>query len=240
MQEVGLTTKLGAKIDPTLVFRAQGGEVVRLGDVLAQGLPVVLVPAYYNCPRLCGFVLEGVTTLLNQLTLTLGADYRVLTVSFDPKDNPEVATKRAATYIQQFKRPDLVPSNWQFLSGDAPNITPLMNQIGFHYKPDHDQFAHGAAIMILTPQGEISQYFTGVQYSPFDVRLALVEASKGKIGSPFDHIMLFCFRFDETKGRYTWAAYNLVRAGGLVTFLLLSGLLVGFWRKERAARATPP
>jgi len=234
LEEVGVTTKLGTQVDFSLRFVNENGESGTLREFVRADRPIVLVPAYYGCPRLCGLVLQGVQELLDRLTLTLGSDFQLITVSFDPSDTPALARERAQTVYQALKDPELARRNWRFLTGPQESIQPLMRQIGFNYKPDHGEFAHGAAIMILTPTGQISQYFTGIEYSPFDIRLALVEASKGGIGSPLDHIMLFCFRFDETRGKYTWAAYNLVRAGGLLTFLFLSGLLIALWRRERA------
>ena len=152
-----------------------------------------------------------------------------------PKDTFESAEEKRRQYVTGLKLKDKAKSGWHFLVGEPENVNKLMNQIGFHYIEDKGEFAHSAAIMLLTHDGEISQYFTGIDFRPFDVKLALVEASKGKVGSIIDHVLLFCFRFDPTKGRYTWAAFNIMRLGGILTFLCLGALIFRLWRRERLA-----
>jgi protein SCO1 len=239
LQEVAIVTELGAQVDIDLpLVDSQGGsQTLR---AFAAGKPLVLVPAYYECPRLCGLVLSGVISLLKRLTLSLGEDFKVAVVSFDPSEGSSLARKRAVTYWSQLRRDSTDDSRgsfpddmtdaqketaFQFFVGSAEVVSSLMRQIGFNVKKDHDEFAHGAAIMILTPEGKISQYFSGIEFSSFDARLALVEASKGAIGNALDHVYLFCFRFDPTKGKYTWAAFNLMRVGAIATFLLLATLV---------------
>ncbi len=235
LQEVGVFTELGRKVDTSLIFSDSLGNKIPLSQVFSSGKPVILIPAYYRCPRLCGLILGGVQKLLNKLTLNLGHDFQVVTVSFDPEEGVKDAAEKASEYRKVL--PDRgVPEAWSFLVGDENNIRPLMDQIGFRYKKDGSEFAHSAAIMILTPDGEISQYFTGIDFSPFDVKLSLIEASKGKIGSPLDHVFMFCFRFDETKGRYTWAVFNLMRLGAIATLVFLVVLIVGMRVKELADR----
>lgn len=231
---VSITTKLGSQVDLGLTFTNHRGAVVKLGDVIAKDRPSIFVPAYYHCPRLCGLILAGMFRVINELTLELGSDYRVVTVTIDPQDTVERANQTRGPLIEKLIHPDRAdPDGWSFLTGDEANIKALMQQLGFGYKPDGDEYAHSAAIMLLTPDGKISQYFTGINFAPGDLRLALVEASEGNIGSPLDHVLLFCFRFDPTKGKYTWAAWATLRVGGLVTLLLLGGLLVVLWRRER-------
>lgn len=211
-----ITTKLGEQVDLQLVFSDSTGETGPLSSFIQNGKPIILIPVYYDCPRLCGLVLNGVTTLLNSLKLDLGKEFQVLTVSFNAVETPELASKRAEKYRNQYRSPELAEKYWHFLVGQTASIDPLMKQIGFNYSPDGKEFSHSTAIMILTPEGKISQYFTDINFSPWDVKLSLVEASQGKIGSPIDHFLLFCFKFDPSKGKYTWAAWNVVRIGVLI------------------------
>jgi len=235
LSDVGIFTELGNKVDKSLNFLDSQGKSVNLGEIIKGDKPIIIVPAYYHCPRLCGLVLGGVQKLLVGLTLRLGEDFRIVTVSFDPEETPQSAAEKALEYRKGL--PDITKGDaWSFLVGKEESVRPLMDQIGFRYKKDGSEFAHSAAIMILTPDGEISQYFTGIDFSPFDVKLSLIEASKGRVGSPLDHVFLFCFRFDETKGRYTWAVFNLMRLGAIATLVFLVALILGMRLKELAGR----
>lgn len=231
--EAALVLHQGDKVNLDLRFTDSKGEMVRLGDLFEPHRPVVLIPAYYNCPRLCGLVHDGAIKLLNELEFTLGVDYQVVTVSFDHRETPELAAKMAAKYHAKFKTPDDAGKGWSFLVGEAAPVRELMESIGFRFREDKGEFAHTAALILLTPQGEISQYLTGVSYSPDTARLALVDASNGAIGSVLDQVYLFCFRYDHLQGKYTWAVFNIVRAVGAMT---LVGLLVLFYRLRRRER----
>jgi len=233
LQEVKLTTNPGDQVDLTYKFTDSFGRDVVLSEYLEDGIPAIIVPSFYNCPRLCGLVLTGVTELLNKMNLELGQDYHVLVVSFDSTETPEHATKIREKYLSKFNGRGDANSGWHYLVGSEENVSGLMDQLGFQYLPDGDDFAHTAAIMLLTPGGKISQYFTGISFPDWDVRLALVEASQGAIGSAIDQVLLFCFRFDPNKGRYTWFALNVMRAGGSLTLLLLFGLMFILWRREQ-------
>lgn len=235
LQKASITTQLGTQVDLDREFRDESGNPITLRQAARDGRPFIVVPAYYHCPRLCGLILKGVKELLPQLGLVLGSDYRVLTISFDPEDTPKNAASRAAENRAGLEAAGDPVSGWKFLIGEQENIEAVMGQLGFHYLPDNGEFAHSAAIMILTPEGQISQYFTGISFSPRDVKLALVEAGRGSIGSAIDHFLLFCFQFDSTKGRYTWAAFNLVRAGSALVFLFLAGLIFVMLRRERSS-----
>jgi len=238
LKEVGLLTNPGDQIDPELSFQDSFGNEVTLNDYLGSGHPLIVVPSFYNCPRLCGLVLNGLTELLNKLDLEMGQDYQVVVVSFDSTETPEHATKIREKYLSMFNGKGDPATGWHYLVGNEDSVSQLMGQLGFKYVPDGDDFAHAAAIMLLTPEGKISQYFTGISFPDWDVRLALVEASKGAIGSALDQVMLFCFRFDPTKGRYTWFAMNVMRAGGSLTLLLLGGLMFILWRRERKQKVS--
>lgn len=233
LEEVGLDTELGAQVDLSLTFTDSTGKEAQLRDFTQNRRPIVIVPVYFSCPRLCGLLLAGVRDLLNEVDLELGKDYSILAVSFNEDDTPKKATARKVQYTKSFTGKGDPETGWSFLVGNDEQIDQLMNQIGFNYKPDGKEFAHTAAMILLTPNGQISQYFTGIDFSPWDTKLALVEASQGSIGSAIDHALLYCFRFDPTKGKYTWAAFGIMRAGGILTLVLLTGLIFMLRRRER-------
>lgn len=209
-----VTTQLGAQVDFSLRFTDSNGREVALSELVTQKKPIILTPVYYSCPRLCGLVLNAFTILLNNLGLALGKDYEVLTVSFDSTETPQQAEKRLKKYHEQLVGvAEEDKKSWNFLVGQNESVEKLMKSIGFGYKDDNGEFAHSAAIMILSPTGKISQYFTDINFPAEDVRLALIEASEGKIGNAIDHFLLFCYRFDPTKGKYTLVAWNFVRLG---------------------------
>lgn len=235
LESVGLATERGDSVDLSLTFTDSDGTTKTLGELVAGTKPIILIPAYYSCPRLCGLLLKGVSELLNKIDLTLGEDFRVVTVSFNTREEAADAHRAQETWRSRFQgKGDALA--WHFLVGDSKNVDPLMEQIGFRYLPDGKEFAHTAAIMLLTPSGEISQYFTGISFPTWDVRLALIEASRGEIGTAFDQVLLYCFRFDPTKGKYTWFAFNVVRAGGAITLILLAGLIFVLWRRDGSGR----
>ena len=235
LKEVGLTTERGRKITRELTFVDAHGRKAPLSSFLLKHKPNIIIPAYYDCPRLCGLLLEGVRGLIDQdLGLKLGKDYNIVTVSFDPSDTSEQALREHQRFTEGWSEKKLGnPKKWHFLTGKEGQINDLMMELGFHYQEDKGEFAHTAAIFALTPQGEISQYFADVRFSAKDVRLALVEAGRGSIGNIIDQALLFCFRFDPTKGKYTWAAFNMMRAGGGLTLCFLLGLFFWLRKKER-------
>lgn len=233
LPKLDLSSKLGSKVDLELQFTKSDGKKVALKELFLPNRPVILVPVYYECPRLCGLLLNGVTTLLNALNLKLGTDLSVIVLSFNSAEGVDLAAKRAEKYRTLLTQPAGDPQAWHFLVGDQASIQPLMQQIGFEFKKDSTEYAHTALLTLLTPRGEISQYFTGIEFPAWDVRLALVEASKGAIGSPIDHAFLFCFRFDALLGRYTWAVSGLLKIGGALTLALLGYLVIGLLRRER-------
>jgi protein SCO1/2 len=239
LRGVGFDQRLDAQVPLDLTFTDEAGRPVRLGDYF-HDRPVILVLAYYRCPMLCNEVLNGLVRAMLDVTLDAGKDFDVLTVSFDPREKPELAAAKRKTYLERYGRPG-AEAGWHFLTGEEESIQRLTEAVGFHYTYDerNDQFAHASGILILTPQGKISRYFFDVRYSPRDLRLGLVEASANRIGSPVDQVLLYCFHYDPSVGKYGPAVMNLVRLGG-VLILLAIGLLVGtLWRQERR-RANDP
>jgi protein SCO1 len=241
LRNVGFDQRLGAQVPLDLAFRDETGSPVKLGDYLGDK-PVLLVPAYYECPMLCTIVLNGVTSALRALPFDVGREFRVVTFSFNPHETSELAAAKKATYIEDYRRPGAA-AGWHFLTGDEQSIAALTQAIGFRYVWDEPskQYAHASGIVVLTPGGRISHYFFGVEFSPRDLRLALVEGSGERIGSLVDQLLLFCFHYDPATGRYSRVALNAVRAGGVLTLAALVGFVVLMLRRDaiRARRAAP-
>ncbi len=233
---VGIDEKLGSYIPLDLIFRDEQNKPVKLRDFFRDEKPVILTLNYYECPLLCTYVLNGVLDVVNKLdSLSLGRDFRIVTISFNPSETPELARKKAANYLKELKNVQPSQKDWHFLTGDEENISRITQAVGFRYKKDGDQFAHPSVVVILTPRGEISRYFYGIQYEPKDLRLALLEASQGEIGSSkiLNQILLYCYHFDPVGKRYALQALNVVKAGGVVTLLCVGGLLTYLWRNEK-------
>ncbi len=236
LQQVGVDQKLNSRVPLNLQFRNEAGQPVRLGDYF-RGRPVVLSLVYYECPMLCTLVLNGMLQTMREIPLTAGRDFDVITVSFNPKETPALAAAKKKVYLADYNRPGAA-NGWHFLTGDASSIDALTRAVGFRYTYDSasHQYAHPTAIMILTPDGRMARYFLGVEYPARDFRLSLVEASNNKIGTPVDQLLLFCFHYDPSTGKYGPAVLNAMRAGGVLTVLLLGLLVFGLFRKERHAK----
>jgi protein SCO1 len=232
LSKVGSQQRLDAMVPLDATFRDERGAPICLGDSF-DGRPVVLVLAYYRCPQLCNEVLNGLVDSLRETGLELGRDFRVVTVSFDPREGPELAARKKAGYLKRYGHAATDP-NWRFLTGDEGAIHELAEAAGFRYvrDPESEQFAHGSQIVVLTPRGRISRYFFGIQYPPRDLRLALVEASAGKIGTPVDQLLLLCYHFDPATGRYSARAMAWVRAAGVLTLVVLGSFIGRGWYRD--------
>jgi protein SCO1/2 len=233
VQGVGIDQNLNAQIPLELKFKDETGQAVRLGQYF-RDKPVVLALVYYECPGLCDLILNGLSHAMEQISLNVGADYEVVTVSFNPKESWQLAGAKKATYLEKYSRPG-AKDGWHILTGDQASIKSLADTVGFHYKydPVNNQFAHASAIFVLTPEGKISRYFYGIEYKPRDFRLGLVEASANKIGSAADQVMLFCYHYDPTTGKYGMAITQVTRVLGTATVLLLGGFVFIMLRRER-------
>ncbi len=233
LRDVGFDQRLNEQVPPDLVFRDETGQCVKLGDYFGSR-PVILVLVYYRCPMLCNEVLNGLVRALLDMPLDVGKDFDVLTVSFDPREKPDLAAAKKKHYLERYGRPG-AEAGWHFLTGEEESIQGLTRAVGFRYHFDaaHDQFAHASGLLVLTPAGKIARYYYDIRYDPGDLRLGLVEASNNRIGSPVDQVLLYCFHYDPIEGRYGPTIMAFVRAGGVLTVLGL-GIFAGvLWRNER-------
>jgi protein SCO1/2 len=235
LREVGIDQRLGEPLPLDVPFRDDQGRAVTLGDYFGKK-PVVLVMTYFECPMLCTLVLNGLTKTLKTMNFEPGKEFDVVAVSFDPRDTPELAAKKKATYVAEYGRA-ATAAGWHFLTGDEAAIARVATAVGFRYKwvPEEKQFAHAAAIMVTTPEGRLARYFYGVDYAGRDLRLGLVEAADHKIGSAVDALLLFCYRYDPITGKYGAIALNLVRIGGVTTVLLIGAFMTVMFRREAIA-----
>ena len=235
LKEVGVDQKLNQSIPLDLAFRDEHGKPVQLGEYFGKK-PVILSMVYYNCPMLCTQVLNGLESSLKLIPMDIGKQFDVVTVSIDPLERPILAEAKQALYTGLYGRPGGA-AGWHFLTGEEQQILQLANATGFRYAydPDSKQFAHASAIMLLTPEGKISRYFYGIQFPSRDLRLGLVEASAGKIGSPVDQVLLFCYHYDPSTGKYGLLISRLIQAAGAATVLAIGALVLVLYRKEHYA-----
>ena len=233
LRDVGYDQKLGDPVPMDLVLRDETGAPVKLVDAVG-GKPAVLSLVYYECPMLCTLTLNGLVGALNALTFEPGRDFSLVTVSFDPREGPEHAQKRKQAYLQRYHRKGAAQA-WRFLTGDQAALDRLTRAVGFRYAWDERtrQFAHPAGIVVLTPDGRIARYLYGVEYAPKDLRLGLVEASQGRIGTPVDKLLLYCYQYDPMQGRYGATVLRIVRLAGLATLLGMGGFVIAALRRER-------
>jgi protein SCO1/2 len=236
LEGVGIDERLGQKIDLSLEFIGEDGYPHALREYFASGKPVILNLVYYSCPMLCTLVLNGQTEALRQIPQTAGKDFEIVTVSIDPTDNYKLAQSKRAAYLEAYERSR---EGWHFLADYQNNVARLAGQVGFRYRWDDrtKQYAHAAAIMVLSPDGMVSRYLYGVRFKPFDLRLALAEAASGKTGVS-DKILLYCFHYDPAARSYTLVAMNIMRAGGALALLALGFALARLWRRERLRAST--
>lgn len=242
IQDVGVDEHPDVQIPLDLPFVDSNGQKVRLGDFFDGKTPVILTLNYSNCPMLCSLQLNGLFEGLQGVDWNLGDQYRMVTVSIDPEEKPERAESTKEKYLTIYGRPN-VADGWHCLTGNDADIHKLADSVGFRYAylPETKEYAHAAVTMVCTPDGRLSRYLYGVEYPPQTVRLALLEASQGKIGTTMDRVLLFCFQYDETAGRYGPSALKIMKAGGVLTLVFLGGLLGIYWLRELSkARHSEP
>jgi protein SCO1/2 len=242
LREIGFDQNIDQRVPLDTVFRDESGAVVRLGDYFGKK-PVVMVFAYYDCPMLCTLVINGLSGALGVMSLNPGKDFEIVTVSFNPRDTPASATAKKAVYLERYRRPGAA-GGWHFLTGDQANIERLTTAAGFRYAWDEQtkQFAHPSGVIVLTADGRLSKYLFGVEYGPRDLRLGIVEASEGKVGTPADALLLYCYHYDPTTGRYGLAIMRTIRMAGAATVFAIGAFIVVMVRRERhlARRTSHP
>ena len=240
LEQVGIDQQLGATIDMNLVFRDEGGKGVRLGD-LFHGKPVIFAPVYYACSSLCPMSLNSLVQNLRILKFNAGQEFEIITFSFDPKETPSMAADAKAHYLRDYNRPN-TSNGWHFLTGDDASIQALTKSIGFHYAWDNDsaQWAHATGIIVATPEGKIAQYFYGLEFSARDLRLSLVEASSGKIGTLADKVLLYCYHYNPATGKYGIVIMRSLRIFGAFTAVALFGFMFVMFHAERKRGSAQP
>jgi protein SCO1 len=230
LKHVGIEQHLNEQIPPNLAFRDETGKPVQLADYFGKK-PLILNLVYYQCPMLCGEVLSGLESALRVLKFDVGKEFDVLTISFDPRETPEMATAKKAEFLKRYGRPGAA-SGWHFLTGPQNSIDALTQAAGFQYEydPKTGQFAHATAIMVLTPEGKIAQYYYGVEFAPKDLRLGLVQASQNKIGNVVDEVLLYCYHYDPDRGKYGAIISRVLKLAAGATILLLGTFLIVMFR----------
>ncbi len=237
IRRVGFDQHLNDQIPLDLPFRDEHGRDVQLADYFGHK-PVVLMLAYYECPMLCTLSLNGMLRVFRALPFTAGKEFEAVTVSINPRETPALAAAKQVSYLEKYRRPSAV-NGWHFLTGTEPSIQALAQAIGFRYYYDtkSQQYAHPTGFVILTPEGRIARYQFGVEYSERDLKLGLVEASAGKIGTPVDQLLLLCFHYDPAEGKYSAAIMNVLRAGAAATILALLAFMAVMLRRDHKVKA---
>lgn len=242
LRDVSFEQRMNQRLPLNLPFRDEAGRQVTLGDYFGQK-PVILALVYYNCPMLCTQVLTGLASSLRVVTFGAGVEFAVVVVSFDPSETPEQAAAKKRWMLDEYGRPETA-DGWHFLTGDEASIHALTETVGFKYTFDEtsSQFAHPAGITVLTPDGRLARYLFGIEYSPRDLRFALVEASANRIGTAVDQLLLYCYQYNPSRGKYGLIAMRLVRAGAIATAFALAAFIVVAHRKEtrRHSNEDPP
>jgi len=236
LQGVGFRPELNAQMPIDAPFKDEAGKNVRLSDYLYGQKPLLVAFVYYGCPMMCTQLEQGVVGALRMLSFNPGRDYEVVFLSFDDRDTPEMAAAKKTTAMNKFRRPE-TSTGWHFLTGPRESIAAITNAANFHFNYDakNNLFAHASGLLLLTPDGHISRYFYGVEFPARDVRLGLVDASAGKIGSPVDHVLLYCFQYDPSTAHYSATILNIVRLGGILTIAAMIVAFLIFRRRERAS-----
>jgi len=234
LSKIKIDQRIGYQVPLDIPFVDENGRQVKLGDYFGKR-PVVLALVYYECPMLCTQVLNGLVSAIGVLNFEAGREFDVVAVSFNPKEGPGLAAQKKAAYVERYGRPQTA-GGWHFLTGSQESISRLTDAVGFRYEYDEKigQFAHGAAIEVLTPKGTIAKYYYGIEYSPRDLRLGLIEASDERIGTVVDDVLLFCYHYDPSTGTYGATVLGIVRAGAIATVLAFAVFLTVSLRRDHA------
>jgi len=243
LEDVGVTEHLDGQLPLDTQFRDHTGKPVRFGDLFDGKRPVVLTLAYHTCPTVCSMVLSQTVESLKNVGWTVGKEYQAITLSFDPHESLEKTAAKRVSLLGQYGRPE-ADAGWHFLVGDETNIRRITDAVGFHYHyvEREQQFAHPTVIMILKPNGQVARYLYGLEYSPTDVRIGLLEASNGKSISTIERVILYCYHYDPQGGKYVLVANRVMRIGGIISAVALGSFLALMWARERKrnAKTRPP
>jgi len=234
LKTVTIDQRLNEQVPLDLTFRDEIGRTVRLGDYFGHK-PIILNLQYFQCQMLCGEVTNGLVSSLKVLKFDVNKEFDVLSVSFDPRETVDMASDKKKSTLQRYHR-NGAEAGWHFLTGDQKNVEALTNSVGFSYRfdPNSGQWAHAAAIMLLTPEGKISRYFYGIEFAPKDLRLGLIEASQNKIGTAVDQVLLYCYHYNPATGKYGAVIMNVMRLAGAATVLILAVFMFIMFRREPA------
>jgi protein SCO1/2 len=236
LTEIGLDQRLNEQLPLEVPFRDETGKSVMLKEYFGKR-PVVLTLVYYECPMLCTQVLNGLVSALGVMKFSIGEEFDVVTISFDPGETPELAAAKRKAYLERYDRAG-AERGWHFLTGDARSIAKVTEAVGFRYAYNEsvDQFAHVSGLMVLTPDGRLSRYFYGIEYGPRDLRLALIEAADRRIGNAIDQVFLYCFHYDPKSARYSFAIMRVIRGAGVLTVVGIVAAVLVMRRRERVRR----
>jgi protein SCO1 len=237
-QGIGITEQLGQRLDLNLMVNDESGEKVPLSKFFNAQKPVLFSLVYYSCPGLCNFHLNGVTDVLKTLDWSVGQKFEVIALSFDPREDAALATKKKISYLKVYDRPG-TEAGWHFLTADEATIKKIAASVGFQYRWEEStkEWAHASAATVLTPDGKISRYLHGILFDKRDVKMALMEAVDGKIGSITEKLVWFCYKYDQHASKYSVAISRLMKVAGALCVLLLGAVLVSFWARARREQA---
>jgi protein SCO1/2 len=240
LKKVGIEQRLGETLPFDTVFKDENGREVKLGEYFSKGRPVVLALVYYECPMLCNQVLNGLTGSMKGVSLDAGKDFDVVAISFDARENdtPELAKNKKASYVERYGRPG-TEEGFHFLTGTQESIDAVTKTVGFSYEWDEksNQFAHASAVIIANPNGKLSRYLYGIDYSPKDLKFGIIDSADNKIGSAADQLLLYCYHYDPSTGKYGFAVLRAMRIGGIATILGMGLMGFVFWRRNKKKAA---
>lgn len=240
LKKVGIEQKLGGQLPLDAKFKDENGEEVELGKYFGKDRPVILALVYYECPMLCNEVLNGLTGSLKGINFNAGEEFDVVAISFDTRENqkPELARNKKKAYVERYNRPETA-DGWHFLTGEQSEIDKVTQAAGFNYTFDEqtNQFAHAGGIMVATPEGKLSRYLYGINYSPKDLKFSIMESTDNKIGNPAEQLYLYCFHYDPSTGQYGFAILNMLRLMAVATILGLGTMFFVFWRRGKSKKA---
>lgn len=240
LKTVGIDQKLGSQLPLDAEFKDENGNIVKLGTFFNQKKPVILALVYYECPMLCNEVLNGLTGSLKGISFDAGKEFDVVAISFDARENdkPDLAKNKKESYLNRYKRAG-AEDGWHFLTGTQSEIDKVTQAVGFNYIFDEktDQFAHAGGIMIATPEGKLSRYLYGIDYSPKDIKFSLIDSSEHKIGNPVEQLFLYCFHYDPASGKYGLAILRVLRGAAVATIIGIVALILFFWRNNKKKAA---